>query len=214
VEAVRPLAAIDTSKQQRSLHIKQVYRVVELAFLGVVSEWESFLEETFVRYLAGAQASSGAPVVLSAGKAKNIGHSYQIISQKPDYDSSSHYLKFADPKWTLSQASFFFVNAGTYQCLHANMARLLEAAKLRNRAAHNSEKCKADFKEVAISYLMPTSGKLSQGYRLGELLSQKAVRHFGAAAHKDEYVEAFFKLYERLANKIVPQANSQSGFPA
>ena len=51
---------------------------------------------------------------------------------------------------------------------------------------------------------MPTNSKLTQRYRLGELLSEPASRHFGAAAQKADYIEAFFKLYDKMANKIVP----------
>ncbi|RYZ92811.1 MAG: hypothetical protein EOP06_03125 [Proteobacteria bacterium] len=204
VTAIRPLGTIHTARTPRSIHIKQVYRVVELAFLGVVSEWESFIEETFVRYLTGAQPASGNPVSLSAGKAISISHSYEIISQNADYDNSKHYLRFSDPKWTLSQARFFFSRAGTYSCIHANLARLQEAAKLRNRAAHNSVKCKADFKVVALSYINPPSGKLTKGYRLGELLSQPALRHFGITSNNVDYLEAFFRLYSGIAKLIVP----------
>ncbi|MFZ4765303.1 MAG: hypothetical protein ACOYMN_10155 [Roseimicrobium sp.] len=204
VAAVRPLMAANPKLTPRSLHTKQVYRVVELAFLGVVAEWETFIEESFVRYLTGVASPNGVKPQLNAGKASNIEHSYQVISQNPAYDPASHYLKFGDPKWTHSQAKFFFANAGTFSCIHTDIARLQEAVKLRNRAAHNSEKCKADFKEVALSYIAPANSQLPQGYRLGELLSQPATRHFGNAAKNGDYFEVFIQLYTKLALQVAP----------
>ena len=70
VGQVRSLSNINPHGHQRSLHIKQVYRVVELAFIGIVSEWESFVEHTFIRYLAGAKSVIGYAAAVSVGQSK------------------------------------------------------------------------------------------------------------------------------------------------
>jgi hypothetical protein len=41
---------------KRRLHPKHFRRIVELAFMSMVSSWEDFVEAVFVRYLAGAKA--------------------------------------------------------------------------------------------------------------------------------------------------------------
>src|SRR5690349_3765507 len=76
VLAVRDLAAIRRVPGQAGLHPEQARRVVELAFLGLIASWEEFLEQSFVRYLAGAASDNGYRPKLRLGKSSDITHSY------------------------------------------------------------------------------------------------------------------------------------------
>ena len=100
--------AINPQTAQASLNPKQRLQVAELAFMGVVSAWEEFLERTLVRYLAGASSASGSYPSPKYGSANSILHAYQILSQKAKYDPSRHFLKANDPDWILSTADFHF----------------------------------------------------------------------------------------------------------
>lgn len=206
VEKVRSLSNFNPSGPPRSLHHKHVHRVVELAFMGVVSEWEDFLEQTFIRYLAGGESDNAFAANLKVGASTSTQHSYEILSQNSRYDPSRDYLRFSDPKWTLGQAEFFFVGGKPYDLLRPKLGLLQDANMIRNRIAHSSEKCKSDFKTVALRYTNPGANQLGQGYRVGNLLSAKAVRHFGQTAiNKDwDYLKAFFELYSDLAKVIAP----------
>lgn len=76
--------------------------------MGVVSEWEDFVEQTFVRYLSTGKSDNDYTAPHKVGIAKNMQHSYELISGNASFDPSKDYLRFSDPKWTLVKADFFF----------------------------------------------------------------------------------------------------------
>lgn len=81
-----------------------------------------------------------------------------------------------------------------------------EATKIRNRVAHSSAKCKADFKVVALRLLMlQAGGKLKQSYTAGNLLLAPTTSVFGSLHNAGVTIfEAFIRMYEDLANAVVP----------
>jgi hypothetical protein len=205
VVSVRKLGAVNPKAANR-MHPKHVRRVVELAFMGVVAAWEEFLELVFVRYLAGASAPNGFAPVLRAGKATSVSHAYQVVAQKPSFDVTKDYLKFSDPAWTVAQARFFFDGGRPFDSLTNSTSLFQHASAIRNRVAHSSAKCRADFRATAIAFLQPPHGKLTQGYRCGDLLLSQALRHFGqrVVQKKLTIFEAYMALFRTLADRIVP----------
>jgi hypothetical protein len=188
-----------------SMHPKHVRQIVELAFMGIVSAWEEFLERSLVRYVVGAQTSKTYAPAHKYGSANTIGHAYELLSQKSDYDSQRHYLKVTDLRWVRQMADFFF-RQHPYGCLENNSDLLKHGSSIRNRVAHDSDKCKADFRETTIHFLQPQNGKLTQGYSPGNLLMDTVQRHFGPQATQSGHTHfnAYADLYESLAKKIVP----------
>ena len=62
----------------------QVEMVTEMAFLRIFVAWESFLEESFIRYAVGAASPSGyAPNTLI--HPKSIGHALELVLSLRDY---------------------------------------------------------------------------------------------------------------------------------
>ena len=108
VDSVRALERIRSNAGNPRLHPKHVRRTVELAFLGLVASWDEFLEQTFVRYTAGARCNGGYSPTLRLGAASDIGHAYHVISGDPNYDPGSGYLKFSDPRWVIDSAKLYF----------------------------------------------------------------------------------------------------------
>ncbi len=204
VEAVVQLEGFNP-QVARILHPKHVRRVVELAFLGAVAAWEEFVENSFVRYLAGAKCSNGFAPTLRLGAARSLSHAYHVISGNPDYDPSSDYLKFSEASWTIRTSKIYFDEGRPFAPhLSAKLDRIKDAAKLRNRVAHASTKCREDFRNVAVAFLQPASGALTQGYRVGDLLLSPAIRHFGPHVHNQNYYSAFIAMFRALAVQIVP----------
>jgi hypothetical protein len=209
--ARRLVAAISVLPQQvhpnapAGLHPKHVRQVVELAFMGLVAAWEEFLEQALVRYVAGAKADNGYQPTPQYGLAKDISHAYELLSRDPSYDPTKHFLKVTDPKWVRTSADFFF-SSHPFATVQQNAALLSHASSIRNRVAHSSKKCKATFKETALHFLKPTSGKLTKGYTPGDLLLADVQHHFGTQVVQARltHFEAYAKLYEALAGKIVP----------
>lgn len=187
------------------IHPKHVLQIIELAFMGVVAAWEEFLERTLVRYIAGASTDCNYSPSNKYGHANTLNHAYEILSQDANYDPQKHYLKVNDPRWVWRTADFYFA-IHPYGCLTNKVDLLKRANSIRNRVAHGSEKCKADFKETAIWFLQPQNNQLTQGYGPGALLLSSVQRHFGQQAinNNTSHFAAYLDLYESLSNKIVP----------
>ena len=173
--------------------------------MAVVASWEEFLEDSLVRYVAGAKTASSYRPTPKFGLASNISHAYQIVSQNSTYDQQRDYLKVTDPNWVRNSASFIF-KVHTYNCLQTKTDLIKHASAIRNRVAHSSEKCRADFRSTALHFLQPASGKLAQGYGPGKLLLTPVQRHFGQPAVQQglTHFEAYLRMYEALAQQIVP----------
>jgi hypothetical protein len=190
---------------QIGIHPKHMRQVVELAFVGVIAAWEEFLERALVRYLAGATTASSYSPKHKYGRANTIGHAYEIISQDSDYDPLRHYLKASDARWIWRTADFFF-SQHPFGALSSKAELLTNASRIRNRIAHASEKCKADYKEAALWFLQPANNQLTQGFGPGALLLSNARRNFGAQINQAgvTHFEAYMRVFETLARSIVP----------
>lgn len=208
IALIEAINAIPTSVRQSrnpTLHPKYVGQVIELAFLGIVSNWEEFLEASLVRYLAGATIANRNVINLKHGRAENLSHSRALLSMNPDYNANSDYLNFTNTRWLLKRADFYFASH-PYTCLVNNNDLLKRATVIRNRIAHDSSKCKADFKDTAIYFLQPENENLIQGFGPASLLRSPVERHFGARAIQQNktHIEAYFDLYRDLSGEIVP----------
>ena len=205
VAAINGLPRKVRSSNQIGIHPKYVLQVAELAFMGVVSAWEEFLERTLTRYVAGAVASGGYSPRHKFGAGDSISHAYELLSQDANYTPQKHYLKVSDPRWVWRTADFFF-RQHPYGCL-SNKVDLLKAANtIRNRVAHDSEKCRADFKDTVVWFTQPANNNLTQGFGPGALLMGPVQRHFGQQMVQGghSHFEAYMRLYEDLAAVIVP----------
>ena len=190
---------------QVGIHPKYVLQVAELAFMGVVSVWEEFLERTLTRYLAGAVTASNYSPAHKFGSADSISHAYELLSQDARYDPQKNYLKVSDPRWVWRTVDFFF-SQHPYSCLQTKADLLKTANSIRNRVAHDSEKCKADFRAAAIWFIQPLNDRLTQGYGPGALLMSRVQRNFGQQAVQagHSHFEAYMQLYESLSRTVVP----------
>lgn len=207
VRDVREISAVRRLNEP-CLHPEQARRVVELAFLGLLSAWEEFLEQSFVRYLAGAMSDDGYRPAYRLGKSASIAHSYHLISGDPAFDPSRNFSRFGDPKWMIGMAKNYFELGVPYApVLHASLEILQHANRLRNRVAHNSLKAREDFKLSALSHLgLGNNAPLPQGYGVGDLLVAKADRLFGQETRDKGriYFMAYAVRFRQLAKHICP----------
>ena len=189
-----------------SLHPKTARQIVGLAFMGLISSWEQCLERSLVRYLAGAATRSGYRPSLKHGQADSIAHAYEVLSLDPSYRPANSYLKVSDPSWTRNRSDFFF-RRHPYGCLQNSADLIKHGNKIRNRVAHDSTKCKSDFKATCIHFLQPANDQLSQGYSPGDLLLAPVERHFGQGAIQRQisHFKAYTERLTSLADNIVPR---------
>lgn len=188
-------------KYRTGLHKKQADKVVELAFLGMVAAWEDFLEQVFIRYLIGATYSNGGTPTLRLGKAKSMEHAYQVASLKYKYDPERDYFKTTDPKALGDLAKIFFDGGRPFTSI-SNTDRLKDASIIRNRIAHSSEKCRAEFKTCALRMLNRQA--LFQGFRASDLLRANAVTGFGQAFRNQSFFEAYVSYFKTQAKIVAP----------
>lgn len=210
LELIRDVQGVTSIKvKPNTLHPEQARRIGELAFLGMISAWEEFLEQSFVRYLAGARAKNGYQPALRVGAASGISHSYHLLAGDPNFDPSRSYAKFSSPTWIISISKVFFENGAPYATqLHANLQILHFANHLRNRVAHSSKKARYEFKQAALQHLgLPATGTLPQGYRVGDLMLSRANHLFGQQV-KDRghvYFVAYGNRLRQMAKVICPE---------
>ncbi len=205
VTAVKTLPTKTRPSNNPGIHPKYVGQVFELAFMGLVASWEEFIERSLVRYLTGAQTNSGYKPALKFGKADTIKHAYELLSLDPDYKPERSYLKVSDPRWVRRVADFYF-SRHSYSVLQNASDLIKHANSIRNRVAHESTKCRSDFKATAIHFLHPAKGQLKQGYGAASLLQAPVQRHFGQPAinQNKTHFEAYCYFFKELAVKIVP----------
>lgn len=208
VLAVRPLAAIKGAGAGTRLHVENVGQIVELAFLGMCAQWETFLEDSMVRYLAGAKPSGGTAPTLRVGRCADLTHAYQVLSGKPSYDPSSDYMAWTNPSTVVDRANVFFRGGEPYStAINSCRDELKRAVLLRNRIAHSSNKCISDFKTATNYYLAPKT--VTQGCRVADLLGLGQTKSFAflpaiAAGESRDYFAAHAEMFRKLAKQIVP----------
>ncbi len=205
VKAIKALPVKVRPSTKPGLHPKHANQVIGLAFMGLIATWEEFLEQTLVRYLTGAETDTGYKLHLKAGKANTIAHASELLSLDPNYNPNKSYLKMTNPQWVGKLADFYFSNH-PYGCLGNQTQLLRHASTIRNRVAHDSTKCKADFKATAIFFLQPANNQLTQGYGPAALLEETVQRHFDqqAVQQRKTHLVAYVDLFRSLANQIVP----------
>lgn len=208
VKSVRQLAAVKNAGQGKSLHVKHVYKVVELAFMDMCAQWEDFLERSVVRYLVGAKTKSGKSPSLRLSNCANLTHAYQVLTGKPHFNPSSDYLTWTSPSVVIDRVKVFFANGDPYATwVNKCKSELERAFKMRNRIAHSSAKCIKEFKVAANHYLSPANVK--QGYRVGQLLGEPHLHDFAFLAAPPggiarDYFTAHADMFRMLAKEIVP----------
>lgn len=208
VTSVRLLAAVKAAGKGKSLHVKHVYKVVELAFMDICAQWEDFLEGSVVRYLAGSTTKTGYSPTLRLAKCSNLNHAYQVLTGKPHFNPTSEFLSWTNPNVVVDRAKVYFTNGKPYATSVTKCKDELERAfKLRNRIAHSSQKCIKEFKFAANHYLSPAKAK--QGYRVGELLAARHLHDFAflpapTAGGTRDYFCAHAEMFRLLATEIVP----------
>lgn len=208
-DRVRLVGSIKSSSSIPRLHNDHVRRVIELAFMGLVSSWEDFLERSLVRYMAGALTKTGYQPFLRIGPAKSIEHAYQILTADPKHDPARNIISWNDPASVANRAKLYFQAGRPYApVLTTHCSLMQDATKIRNRVAHSSEKCREDFKIVARKFKGLAKGaKLPKGYRAGYLLLAKADRQFGNRVKNKGWTifQAYCELYKDSVNAIVPE---------
>lgn len=191
---------------------KVAAKVVGLAFLGLVSAWEDFLQDAFLGYLAGYGAPNGYAPKLRVGPALNRKHAAQMITCCSDVRLLDSKLRWSDERWVVDAASIYFCEGAPFTRVSEWMLQRLNAAQIiRNRVAHNSEKAKRKFKEVRNAMAgLAKENPLPKGYSPGLLLIEPVNMFFPREfcqrldAHWGDVFEGYVQMLVELSDTILP----------
>lgn len=177
------------SVAKRELKLSRLEAIYELAYLRIFIEWETFLEESFIRYLCGYHCSSGAPPLLGA-PAGTLADARIIMLGSRDF------VSWANMNSVERRCRRFF-NYGLHESvLLSNRARLEWFASIRHRIAHASEHARRLFDIATMSLVGRRYRGASPGRFLRDLDSTRT--------RPQRHLHVIGEELKNLAQQIVP----------
>ena len=117
----------------------QLEIIVEMAFLRIFVAWESFLEESFIRYAVGAASPSGY-TSNALIHPQNIGHALELVLSGRDY------VPWNSASEVTRRSALYFQDGEPYRsALETAATELDEMNTIRNRITHKSINSKSNF---------------------------------------------------------------------
>lgn len=209
IESAKKIHECSTDlKRKNQLNPTHAHKIIELAFLSIVSAWEEFLGATFIRYLCASTSPSGYTPSLNPGmQQQTLGNAVKALYKKMkgrDFKEGEDHLSLTNIDWLIKTANHFFVDGEPYATiLTDNKPQLSTAQIARNRVAHDFEDCKIKFNQEVKKH----RGKLRSGYSVGLFLLGSPQPVFLPAteeAHQTDLFTAYANLYAKLALEIAP----------
>ncbi len=118
----------------------QLEQIAELAFLMVYSSWETFLEESFARFMCRAPSVSGWRPK-SYVHPRNIEHARDLL-----IGPKLRYADWTDPQVVIERAELIFSGGRPYATpVRAAMQELNDMRTIRNCIAHRSVEARKKF---------------------------------------------------------------------
>jgi hypothetical protein len=157
---------------EEPLHPAQVKRIIAFSFTQVISAWEQFIQDSFMRYMIGASSPSGYKPQLRIGPCKSYIHAWQVLTGKIGFDPDRDFIGWTSWQIITDRAKIYFEEGHPFTLLgQPDTQRIADAVALRNRVVHGSSRCIEKFKKVAKEHLrLSVEDKLNPGYGVGDLL--------------------------------------------
>lgn len=183
-----------------SLYPGQAKKIIALAFLDVISQWEVFVENCFIRFLAGAKFLNNNKPKLRLENCQSIQHAYQLLTITYNYDPTKDFLSFNSWSNVEEKARIFFKDGEPFTLLtQIEKQRLKDATAVRNRVAHYSSKCRSEFKKLARQFL--NINKLWGGFSVGDFLIYETSNRFGNQKRQSIFLH-YMELFKIMSSKI------------
>lgn len=187
-------------------------KIIGLAFLSALTAWEDFLSEVFLGYMCGYQALNGYSPRLRTGPSHNRTHAIQVLTAEENPREAERRTRWNGIKRVQSVASIHFLTGDPFTSMDGQVTLHIEwATTIRNRVAHNSDKARAQFKDVANRLLQrPAVTAVGRGFSPGQLLISDSLNTFPAPELDYDYqtwgdnCEAYISLFFEEAQRIVP----------
>ncbi|MFZ7134319.1 MAG: hypothetical protein ACOWWR_18385 [Eubacteriales bacterium] len=144
----------------QQIPVKQTRTIIELAFLQTMLAWEVFLEDSFIRYICGAETQSGYSPKCYL-KPISMEHSFDMLRQdKP-------YIEWNNASNVLKLAKLYFKDGQPYRdALSPILQDLNRTRIIRNSIAHSSKASRKSLENLARDILGHKPNKLTPGLLL------------------------------------------------
>ena len=159
-EKIRVLTDRD-ARLGREMTIHRLSLIYELSFLRIFAAWETFLEESFIRYLCGYSSAAGQQI-LTGG----LRHSKMLRDARHALLGAKAFLLWHNPSTVIDRSRRFFILGLHETIMLSNRSRLNWFSSVRHRIAHDHEDARAQFN----SSCMNLCGRRFPGARPGKFL--------------------------------------------
>lgn len=131
----------------KAIHVRDVEEVAGLALLKLSLAWESFVEDSFLRYLCGARSAAGVAPTLLGIKEPSLAAAFKAVSL------GNRFISWPAES-TVKRANKYFEGGGPYATTIAGTKSDLEdISSIRNRIAHRSDYSVTAFRDVVRLHL-------------------------------------------------------------
>lgn len=148
----------DAYREFRPARLEALY---EMSYLRLFSQWEVFLEETFVRLMCGYTVNGGQQAIAPPHTAFGT-----LEDARTALYSGQQYLLWHNPNAVVARSRRWFVNGIHEQIALSHLARLEWFGKVRHRIAHGSDQVKSEMDSASIQL----AGKRYPGSSAGRFL--------------------------------------------
>jgi hypothetical protein len=175
------------------LHPERIELVYEMAFFRFYLAWEEFLEETFIRYMAGYVSPQYSPVSRTGFLYPNLAAALSAML------GGRTYKLWHDPSIVVARSAGFLDRAPHELVIGSALTDLERYSRVRHRIAHAQDNAKVEFDAACIALL----GHKVKGSKAGKLLRTPYVDPAGAAANPGHlWLHEIASTYVSLANQI------------
>lgn len=187
IERIRSLQA----GRVKPLTVNRARFAYEAAYLRAFAAWENFLEESFLRYLAGYSSSAGPETIVAPYAYAASLHDAETVVL-----NGKKYLLWHNPAEVVARAQRYFKLGRHEQTLDSVLSRVKSFATIRHHVAHQRAGTAHDFDQACIHLC----GFRCPGSRVGTFL-RKFVPHVTPAKRWFDLVLTDLESY---AAQIVP----------
>jgi hypothetical protein len=143
-------------------YVARVELLYELAYLRIFIGWESFLEQTFVRYLCGYRSTGGVTFSPTGAGAFYT----KIQDAETSVLGGRQFVLWHDPISVMRRAQRFLINCPHESVIASHATRLTDYGSVRHRIVHGQEDARLKFNNAT----MNLAGRRYRGARPGRFL--------------------------------------------
>ena len=151
------LTAPPASEVRKRLKVPQLEALYESTFLRLFTSWESYLEATVVRFMAGFEAPTYRPNAPTDSAIERT-----VTAAQARLYGGRDYLLWHHPTRSADRCARFLIASPVEAVLRANQIQLINYAAIRHYIAHSSSDAKRSF-EIAAAAISGASATATPG---------------------------------------------------